>query len=205
MVLHNPENGGVAKAKNAVINELLMRGCDYIFVMEDDIIPAHKMLIPAYLAANRMTGIDHLMFAHHGDGNTDGAVDVQGPIVWWPACVGAFTFYTRDVLESSGLLDENFHNAWEHVEHSWRILKSHGVSYGIWPDVRGSEQLLKEIPGSIENSSIGKQDNPDRIRTIIKGLEYWKTLDDFPAQHTLDYYNNLLQELENDKHTAAKS
>lgn len=195
-IIDNPENHGVAVAKNAVMQKLLDLGCDYIFVTEDDILPTSPMVIPAYLAAHRMSGIDHLMFAHHGDGNSQGAIDVQGPIVWWPASVGAFTFYTREVLERVGLMDENFVNAFEHVEHSWRIMKSHNVPYGYWPDVMGSESVLKEIPGSIDNSSIGKQDNPKRIRVIIAGLNYWKQKDpDFPAQHTLDYYNGILTEM----------
>lgn len=114
--------------------------------------------------------------------------------------MGAFTFYTKDILEKVGFMDENFKNAWEHVEHSWRILKSHKVPYGYWPDVLGSETLLKEIPGSIDKSSIGKQDTPERLRVIVDGLLYWKKEDkDFPAQHTLEIYQKALKEaIEND-------
>lgn len=197
-ILESKTNMGVAHAKN----ELLKRLCknnDYIFIMEDDILPVSRKVIPTYLAAYKMTGIDHLMFAHHGPANTH-AIDVQGPIVWWPSCVGAFTFYTKDILEKVGFMDENFKNAWEHVEHSWRILKSHKVPYGYWPDVLDSETMLKEIPGSIEKSSIGGQDTPERLRVIVDGLLYWKKKDkDFPAQHTLDIYQKALKEaIQND-------
>ena len=90
-------------------------------------------------------------------------------------------------------MDEKFINAWEHVELSWRIFKHHNLQYGYYPDVLGSEMWLKEIPGSIDNSSIGQQDNPDRLKVIIDGLEYWKTKDpNFPAQHNLDHYKGAL-------------
>jgi len=198
-IIDSKSNHGVAHAKNEILKHLMAKGCDYIFVMEDDILPISRKVIPTYLAAYKMTGVDHMMFAHHGPANTH-AVDVQGPIVWWPSCVGAFTFYTREILEKVGLMDENFKNAWEHVEHSWRILKFHNVPYGYWPDVLDSETMLKEIPGSIDKSSIGGQESVDRLRVIVDGLLYWKEKDkDFPAQHTLEIYQKALKEkIEND-------
>ena len=197
-IIDSKSNHGVAHAKNELLKRLSINN-DYIFIMEDDILPVSPKVIPTYLAAYKMTGIDHMMFAHHGPANTH-AIDVQGPVVWWPSCVGAFTFYTKDILDKVGFMDENFKNAWEHVEHSWRILKSHKVPYGYWPDVLGSETLLKEIPGSIDKSSIGGQDTPERLRVIVDGLLYWKKKDkDFPAQHTLEIYQKALKEtIQND-------
>lgn len=197
-IVDEKQNRGVAYAKNQLLKQL-SKNNDFVFIMEDDILPVSPKVIPTYLAAYKMTGIDHLMFAHHGPANSH-AVDIQGPIVWWPNCVGAFTFYTKDILDKVGFMDEGFKNAWEHVEHSWRILKSHNVPYGYWPDVLGSETLLKEIPGSIDKSSIGKQDTPERLRVIVDGLLYWKGIDkNFPAQHTLEIYQKALKEaIEND-------
>lgn len=198
-IIHNDENHGVAYAKNRLL-ENLMEDCDLIFLLEDDVMPIHRMALVGYLAAAKMTGLDHLLFAHHGPANQT-AVDVKGPIAYWPNCVGAWNFYTRDILDTVGLMDENFKNAWEHVEHTWRIFKHHNMPFGYYPDVAGSHEWLKEIPGSIDNSAIGAQDNPERIKTIIEGLEYWKGKDDqFPAQHTLEYYKGVL----NDLNSAAK-
>ena len=194
-VLHNTENHGVAHAKNQLFKALIP-DCDFMFILEDDVVPVHKNAVIGYMAAAKMTGMDHFMFAHHGPANQY-AVDIKGPIAFWPSCVGAYTFYARETLLQVGLMDENFINAWEHVEHTWRILKYHNLRYGYYPDVLGSEEWLKEIPGSIDNSSIGQQDNPARIKIILDGLHYWKKKDaDFPAQHTLDHYANLLQEME---------
>lgn len=197
-IIHNPKNKGVAHAKNQLFKEL-MKDCEYIFIAEDDIIPKDRRAILMYMAANRMTGVDHMMFAHHGPANQrpDALVDVKGPLEYYHSSVGAWCFYTRDILKKVGLMDEKFYNAWEHVEHTWRIFKYHDLEYGYYPDVIGSKDFLGEIPGSIDNSSIGQQDNPKRVKVIITGLEYWKKKDkDFPAQHTLDYFNNILKELE---------
>lgn len=194
-------NGGVAKAKNTAMRHLMERDCAFIFICEDDMVIQSRNAIVHYLAAYKMTGIDHMLFAHHGPANDppERLLGFKGPVEFYVSCIGAFCFYTKDILEKVGLMDENFVNAWEHVEHSWRIMKHHKMPYGYWPDVVESRKLIKEVKGSIDNSSIGAQDNPDRIKVIIKGLEYWKKKDKkFPAQHTLDYYTNLLQEMEND-------
>lgn len=193
------ENKGVAHAKNQLIRELLSRGCEYLFIMEDDMEIVSRNAIVHYLAAHRMTGVPHLLFAHHGPGNAqlDSLVGKDSPLLYWKACVGAWNFYTREVIETVGYMDENFRNAWEHVEHTWRIMKHFGAPYGYYPDVIDSQRFIREQDGAIENSSIGQQDNPERLKVIIEGLEYWKTKDpEFPAQHTLDHYINLLEDME---------
>jgi len=197
-IIHNSKNNGVGYAKNQLFREL-MKDCEYIFIAEDDMIPQNKMAVLGYLAAARITGIEHFLFSHHGPANDEptALIDRQGPIEYYKACVGAWCFYTKNALEKAGLMDEGFDNAWEHVEHTHRIFKSFELPYGYYPDVVGSRDFIKEIPGSINNSSIGILDDPKRIKVIIKGLEYWKKKEKgFPAQHTLDYFTNLLREKE---------
>lgn len=200
VIKHVPVNKGVAVAKNWCLRDLMKHDCDYLFIIEDDMEILDRKAIVWYLAAHRMTGVDHMMFAHHGPANEqpDSLLAISGPIEVYKSCIGSYCFYTRDILEKVGLMDENFINAWEHVEHSWRINKSHDVPYGMWPDVVDSREVIREQKGSIDNSSIGAQDNLARVEVIIAGLEYWKQKEGktWPAQHTLDYYLNWQQELE---------
>lgn len=177
-IIHNKENHGVGYAKNQLFKEL-MKDCEYIFIAEDDIIPTSKLSITGYLAAHKMTGIDHLMFHAHGPGNPY-PLEYKHPIMYWPSSVGAWVFYTKKILEEVGLFDEGFHNAWEHVEHTWRIFKHHKMAFGYYPDVVQSEQWLTEIPESINNSEIRKDKN--WRNNMIKGLEHWQSIDDmFPT------------------------
>lgn len=198
---YEPKNKGVAVAKNWCMRKLMDLGCDFIFIMEDDMEILSRNAVVDYLAAYRMSGVDHMMFAHHGEGNQQPGmlVDVTGPIAWYATCVGSYCFYTRQLLEKVGLMDENFVNAWEHVEHTRRSMLSHDVPYGYYPDVVGSKESIREQEDSINHSSIGQQDNPKRIKIIIKGLKYWKNKEGkaFPAQHTLDNYLKILKEMEN--------
>lgn len=201
-VQHAKKNKGVAEAKNWLMQKLLDEGCYIIIIAEDDIIPVHKKAVRGYIQAARASGISHMMFAHHGPGNAYGASYTTPVISTYPACVGAWSFFTKPGLEQVGLHDTNFHNAYEHVELTWRHVKA-GLTtpWGYFADATGSDKWLKEIPESIDNSSIRK--TTDWSLNTFKSLEYWKNKDpDFPLQHTLDDVIKQLKEAGDDKSTS---
>jgi GT2 family glycosyltransferase len=112
-------------------------------------------------------------FAHHGPMNSlKGAKRTFGLATVYPHCIGAFSYYTRKVLERVGLMDENFVNAYEHVHHTWRIA-NHNFTTPFWyfADHPQSHLMLEEIPGSISNSSIRIRE--DWQTNIGKAKEYW--------------------------------
>jgi GT2 family glycosyltransferase len=188
------KNRGVGAAKNWLMNKLLEEGCYYIFIGEDDIIPTNKKAIRGYVQASKATGISHMMFAHHGPGNLVEPLFKSDYLEGYPACVGAWTFYTRPALFEVGLHDEEFHNAYEHVELTWRLSRA-GLTtpWGAFADAVNSHKWLKEIPDSIENSSIRKSD--DWVIDCMKALKHWKAKDpDFPLNHTLDNLEEHLSE-----------
>jgi glycosyltransferase involved in cell wall biosynthesis len=183
-------NKGVGPSKNWLMNQLLEEDCYCVFIAEDDIIPVNKKAIRGYVQAARATGIAHMMFAHHGPGNASGPVFKSEHIEGYPACVGAWSFFTRPALFEVGLHDENFHNAYEHVELTWRLSRAKLTTpWGAFADATGSDKWLKEIPGSIDNSSIKKSEG--WALNTLKSLNYWKEKDpDFPLQHVLDGMKN---------------
>lgn len=168
-------NGGVAKAKNKVVKYLLSQGCDYIFLIEDDILVKNPDTLNKYIKTHEQTGINHFNFHAHGPGNPN-PVNRGDLVTMWPNCVGAFSFYTKKCFEKAGLFDEHFKNAWEHVEHTARLAKL-GLTSPFWyfADVNGSEEWIKEIKGSIENSSI--RHTPEWTRNMEEGLIYWRSKD----------------------------
>ena len=69
--------------------------------------------------------------------------------------VGAFCYYTKEVLEKVGLIDEDYTNAFEHVDHDYRIAKAgYCTPYWNWPDLANSMDYLDEIECSERSSSI---------------------------------------------------
>lgn len=165
--LNNPENLGVCKSKNKGMQYLLDKGCDYIFVIEDDMIIKNNAVFTAYINAYKRTGIHHFMFAYHGPANKGGISggdptprkiidygDIK--IALNQHCVGSFCFYTKQSLEETGLMDEEFNkNNFEHVEHSYRLAKNDfSTPYWWWSDLSNSIDYINEQACSEVRSSI---------------------------------------------------
>lgn len=191
-IKHATKNKGVGAAKNWLMQQLIDEGCYAIFIGEDDIIPTSKMAIRGYVQASRKRGIAHMMFAHHGPVNVSGPNYSDEILETYPGCVGGWCFFLAPVLKEIGLHDEHFSNAYEHVELTWRHVKFGATTpFGAFADATGSKKWLKEIPESIDNSSIRK--TSDWVFKSLKSLEYWKEKDpEFPLQNTLD---NLVAEM----------
>lgn len=187
-VKHAQKNKGVANAKNWLLKQLIKEGCDYLFLLEDDIILKSPKAVTKYIEKSKASGIEHFMFAHHGEANKGKLVYATRGLELYRNPIGAWCMYTKNVIEEVGYFDEVFINAWEHVEHSWRIARAgYTPSWGMSVvDVINSKQYMEEIPGSIDNSSIKKR--RDWMANNINGLIYWqdKNPQDFPLGHILE-------------------
>lgn len=166
---------GVAHAKNWILRYLIEQGCTHLFVMEDDMEVINSGLIAAYIAAARINNMPHLNFSQHGPNTKVPYVAGNGTLEYWPNACGAFSYYTRQIIEEFGYMDENFKGAYEHVEHTWRIYKKI-YPYGVYPDVVDSNKYIREQPGAIEASTSGT-DRGKRLKTINEARAYWQAKD----------------------------
>jgi len=175
--IFRPEsNGGVAKAKNTLLKYMMSEDCDYLFTQEDDIIIKDEKAVTGYIEATKQSGFSHLCFAYHGPMNQGGPLYSDQWLEYHGACIGAWCLYTKEIIEKVGYFDENFKNAWEHVEMTKRIGdEGFCPPFGLFIDATGSKDWLEEIPGSIDNSAIRPLN--DWKDNIDKGLEYWKSKD----------------------------
>jgi len=180
LYIKNKSNIGVGKSKNVLFKELLNQGKDHIFIVEDDMLIKNSQIFEKYIKAREATGIQHFMFAYHGPANKNGISggkpcprfiveypnDIKVAIV--QGCVGSFCYYTREVLEKIGLIDEDFLNAFEHVEHSYRISKAgYTTPYWNWPDLADSMDYIDEQMCSEHSSAI--RPRKDWRENIMKG------------------------------------
>jgi GT2 family glycosyltransferase len=183
-LIENNKNLGVGKSKNILFRTLLNKGCDHIFIIEDDIIVKNSEVFNEYINARNKTGIQHFCFGYHGPANKNGisggspapkfVVDYGDvKIAINMHSVGAFCYYTKQVLEAVGLIDESFTNAFEHVDHDYRIIKA-GFSTPYWnfPDIANSIDYLDEIECSEKSSSI--RPRKDWMENIQKGAVLFK-------------------------------
>lgn len=174
-VITGKVNGGVAHAKNLALKALFDDGCTELFLAEDDIIPQNSRAIRAYLEAHDETGIGLMNFAHHGDANKEPRV-VDPPLAFWPNCVGGWTFYTRECLDTVGALDERFHNSWELAEHVKRAADA-GFTSPFWyfADIIESPQCLAENPASLVRTVVER--GPAAMAARARELQLWSKKD----------------------------
>jgi glycosyltransferase involved in cell wall biosynthesis len=162
---HNntPPKQGVGKTKNQALRYL--KDCDYIFLLEDDIIIKDKSVFEKYIEASKLSGIQHFNFAFHGVDNylPDGSPAVRlrldySPTVsvcLYPNLYGAFSMYTGLCLEKVGLMDEFYYNAMEHVDHTAAIIKTEMHPPFRWfADITDSNKYIEEIDRAHSGSEI---------------------------------------------------
>ncbi len=165
-------NGGCAVAKNRAFKELLQRGCTHIFLMEDDQVMIDPETCHKYIAYATEHGLHHMNFAHHGNQAKLGwYMELKG-VHCYPDCVGAFTYYTAECLLKVGFHDENFKNAFEHVELTYRIANA-GMTLPFWffADHPDSRTMLQEQVGALEDSVI--RGTPGWTKHVEWALDYW--------------------------------
>lgn len=195
----NETNLGVGKSKNVAMKHLLDKGCDYIFIIEDDMIILDDTVFDKYIQASKISGIQHFNYGpgspfnrkqtiqnfdlhnrhlldQHTEPNPRLVIDYGNDIKvsLFEHTVAMFSFFTREVLETVGLYDEAYYNAWEHVDHTYMIIKA-GYHPPFWyfADIFDSHKYLTEAPGAIDNSSIANK-SEQWEKNVYGGREIYK-------------------------------
>ena len=166
-VIQHSKNLGVACVKNNLLRYLIQDGCEHLFLVEEDQMILNPKVFETYIHYAEKTGIWHWNFYGHGPANKkpDGTKNPRQVIDYgegfevgfFPNCVGACSYYLKNIIRSVGYMDERFSSlkAWEHVDHTYRIIKA-GLAPAFWwfNDILNSEQYIQEQASSEVNSVI---------------------------------------------------
>jgi GT2 family glycosyltransferase len=200
---------GVAVAKNKALKYLLECGCEHIFILEDDCVITNQDVYNKYIQAYKETGLKHFNFgpaspwnrvqqdksmigdlsrrgeaSQKGDPNPKMTINYKNDvsISLYEHIVAMFTYYHASVLNEVGLMNERFYNAWEHVEHTFRIIKNGDYTPFWWfADITGSENYIKEQEGEKANTSLAKNEE-EFMQRVQKGLDvFWYIHGTVPA------------------------
>ncbi|MBT8385938.1 MAG: hypothetical protein KJO12_00875 [Ignavibacteria bacterium] len=166
-LIEHKASKGVGAAKNQAIKYLMKEGCDHIFLCEDDIKITNQNILEKYIIARDVTGISHFNFGYHGPLNKDrNGIPLPKYIMNYDNDVsialnfhicGAFSYYQRKVIERVGLLDERFKNAYEHIDHTYQIIKAgYHPPFGWFADIADSHNFIKDLDPHLAQSVIRK-------------------------------------------------
>jgi GT2 family glycosyltransferase len=163
-VITNNKQLGVSKSKNILIKDLVDRGYEHIFIIEDDILIKDPKVFQHYIKAAQSTGIHHLCFEKIADNGKNLKYSLTQPdgvqIGFYHNPQGAFMYINANLIKKLGYFDENYTNAFEHIDFAYNLINNK-VAPPFWyfPDLLNSEKYLTDINGSNENSSITNKEN----------------------------------------------
>lgn len=206
---NNKSNLGVGKSKNIAMKYLLDKGCDHIFIIEDDIFIKDENVFSKYIEASKKSGIQHFNYSQHGIMNKTFdekqlpnpkitvSYDDECKIAFYPHCVGAFSYFSRQCLEKVGLIDEEYYNACEHVDHTYRIIQNNmHPPFWYFADLANSHELLGDEPWSLTKSTISS--NPNHKQMISKAYDIFKKkFGVIPLEISLKTENDFKSSLKN--------
>jgi predicted O-methyltransferase YrrM len=197
--IKNEKNKGVGISKNNLLRLALSDpDIEHIFLLEDDMLVKNPDVFNIYIKSAEKSGIYHLNFGPGSPFNrkqdfqfdlhnrhqckTDTELNPklkveypEGVEIWfYDHTVAMLSYFHRSVLEEVGVHDEDFYNAWEHVDLTYRIIKAgHHTPFWWFADVANSDKLIDVAPEAIEKSSIAK-DSEQWKKNVYGGIEIYK-------------------------------
>lgn len=197
--IKNEKNLGSGGNKSKCLRTLLSEGYEHLFIIEDDMLITDGSIFERYVNAANTTGIKHLNYGPGSPFNRKQTIknfdlhnrhlldqksepnpklivnygnDVK--IALYEHTVAMFTYFHRDVINDVGEFDPAFRSAFDHVDHTYRIIKS-GWHPSFWwfADIANSHEYITEQPDAIQNSSIAK-DEKKWMAEVMEAREIYK-------------------------------
>lgn len=102
------ENKGVVQNKNRLL--VYLQNCDYIFIVEDDIVPLKKGWVELYINALNNSGYGHLNYIHDlAKTHKVKDMEFQGTILdYYEDLGGALMLMSKKCIDKVGLLDPGY-------------------------------------------------------------------------------------------------
>jgi GT2 family glycosyltransferase len=164
-VIQHDKNIGIACSKNDGLRCLIQNDCNFLFLIEDDIIIKNPEVFIKYIKAAEVSGLWHMNygFSNIYNFNEDGTrairatldYDDQTSIIFTPNLMAGVQFFHKSVIKAIGYMDERYSmlKNMEHVDHSYKAVKSGLLpAYCWWPDINNSWDYITVIKESFENS-----------------------------------------------------
>ncbi|AUV58485.1 glycosyltransferase [Bandra megavirus] len=160
-IIYRPKNGGIAKAKNTCIKNLLNKNIDIGFLADDDIL-YDKGWQQLYVSNIQNTGLQHMCYWPMNISPNVKYIDYNNTVIVNPQCgiSGCFITFTRSVIDQIGYFRVYpYVYGYEHEDFTFRCVNKKIINHVT--DVYGSNKYIKLHPNSLENKSL--KIDPEKI------------------------------------------
>lgn len=203
-LINNKVNIGVGRSKNKALKYLIQKKIDHFFIIEDDIFVKDRMVFEKYIEASRVSGIQHFNFGLHGTLNLN---ENRSPkikislnfnkinICFYDHCVGAFSYFSKLVIDKVGLYDERYYNALEHLDHTYLICQQNfHPSYWYFADIENSNCYLGDEYWSSQQSVISANNDAKKnllSAELVFSTKYHFSVYKINKDNVLDFFKNV--------------
>lgn len=165
--------------RNDAISLLLNRGCEHIFVIEDDMIIKDVSIFEKYIEAAKKSNLDYLCYVSTSwnSGSSQKRTpqlvvnyDEKISISFYDNMCNEFTYHHRSCFEKVGLYDENLRDLFD-IDMVYRQSKINDRVSPFWwfADITNSDNYIMNNP--IAQSRL--QANGEREKHMQKHYEYF--------------------------------
>lgn len=160
-VVQHDRNLGIACAKNSALRNLIQNDCNFLFLIEDDVIVKDPDVFVRYIKTAEASGLWHMNFGFSNvyNFNQDGSRAIRATleygdglnVIFTPNIMAGFQFFHASVIKNIGYMDERYSllKNMEHVDHSYKAVKMGLLpAYYWWPDIDKSWDYLTTIKDS---------------------------------------------------------
>jgi glycosyltransferase involved in cell wall biosynthesis len=185
-VQHNT-NCYPAICRNDAVNFLMNRGCEHIFLIEDDMIIKDVNIFDKYIQASKVSGLKYFSYVSTSwesgtPGNRTPRLTVEYSkdvsVSFYKNMCNEFTYHHYTAFKQTGLYDTQFRDPFD-IDLAYRESRSNYAAPFWWfADVTGSDDLIINNPVAVSRL---QADRPDGSREQ-RIQEQWKL---FIAKHGL--------------------
>jgi glycosyltransferase involved in cell wall biosynthesis len=156
--------------RNDAVNFLLNRGCEHVFLIEDDMIIKDKTIFQKYIQASKESGLKY--FSYVSTSWESGLVGSRTPritvnykndvsIAFYKNMCNEFTYHHSSCFEKAGLYDTQFRDPFD-IDMAYReSQQDYCAPFWYFADIVNSDDFIENNPNAVSRL---QADRPDGSR-----------------------------------------
>ena len=203
------EDVGVGFCKNTCLRMLLEKGCQHLFLVEDDMVIDNLDVFSEFIKTAKHFNLGHLNWntlPNLAESNQTQVIeDSEGfKLDITRRLCGCFSYFSAEALNDAGLINsKDYVNALEHAEHAYRMgIKGWTTPFNAFASVHGADKMLRNIGEGSSTMDVHSQLYSDRCKAAVQAFnkEYSVYMAYLPHPSLSDVASFLSGRMSSQKH-----